>query len=297
MNAPVWEIVHLTHVKVKRSDELYGKVWQCKDRGQAIPKINAITNQREQEILREIRLAGGSCRIGFLAQRLGVSDETIRRNIKSLEASALVKKVHGGVSLVGLVSVVEQPFQSRMDKNAEVKKKLAARVADMINNGDSLFMDVGSTTAYVAQALQGHNDLYVVTNSIAVAHMLTARNNNRVFLAGGELRAHDGGAFGKDALQFIKRFNVQYAIMSVGAINARPGFMLYDVQEADISCEAVRRAQVSIVVADSSKFGKQAPIAMRYPEDLDILVTDKQPEANIRAMLEKNEISLIVHEG
>ncbi len=260
-------------------------------------KQSAITNQREQEILREIRLAGGSCRIGFLAARLAVSDETIRRNIKSLEASALVKKVHGGVSLVGLVSVVEPPFQSRMDKNAEAKKQLAARVADMIENGNSLFMDIGSSTAYVAQALQNHTDLYVVTNSIAVAHMLTARNNNRVFLAGGELRSHDGGAFGQDAINFIKRFNVQYAIMSVGAISAKAGFMLHDIQEADISCEAIRRAQVSIVVADSSKFGLRAPIAMQTPEDIDILVTDAEPDAAICAMLDKYEISLSVKES
>lgn len=257
-----------------------------------MPKNSVITNQREQEILREIRLAGGSCRIGFLARQLDVSDETVRRNIKSLEMSGLVKKVHGGVSLAGLVSVVEQPFQRRMDRNAETKKALAAQVASMIENGDSLFMDIGSTTAYVAQALQNHHDLYVVTNSIAVAHLLTARNNNRVFLAGGELRAHDGGAFGKDALNFIKRFNLQYAIVSVAAINARSGFMLHDIEEADISDAAIARAQVSIVVADSSKFGIRVPITMQSAEKIDVLVTDAPPDARISEMLERNEISV-----
>ncbi len=258
-------------------------------------KKNIITNQREQEILREIRLAGGSCRIGFLARQLGVSDETVRRNIKSLQANGLVKKVHGGVSLAGLVSVVEPPFQRRLDKNTEAKKALAARVADIIENGDSLFLDIGSTTAYVAQALQDHQELYIVTNSISIAHLLTARNNNRVFLAGGELRAHDGGAFGQDALNFIKRFNVQYAVMSVGAINARSGFMLHDIQEADISCEALKHAQMGIVVADSSKFGIRAPITMRKPRDIDLLITDAQPEDRICAMLDEHEISLSVY--
>ena len=258
---------------------------------------NSITNQREQEILREIRLAGGSCRIGYLADRLRVSDETIRRNIKTLETGGLVQKVHGGVSLVGLISVVEPPFQSRMDRNADTKKHLAARVAEMVENGDSLFMDIGSTTAYVAQALQNHRDLYIVTNSIAVAHLLTARNNNRVFLAGGELRAHDGGAFGMDALNYIKRFNVQFAVMSIGAINAQSGFMLHDIQEAEISSVAVEHAQVSIVVADSSKFDIRAPIIMQKPEGFDILVTNETPDARIGAMLERNEISLIVQES
>jgi len=257
-----------------------------------MPKIETVNNQREQEILREIHLAGGSCRIGFLARTLSVSDETIRRNIKSLQANGLVKKVHGGVSLVGSISVVEPPFQRRMDENTDAKKVLATKLAGMIKNGDSLFLDVGSTTAFVAQALQNHHDLYIVTNSITAAHMLTARNNNRVFLAGGELRSLDGGAFGQDALDFIKRFNTQFAIISVAAINASSGFMLYDVQEADISCAAIERAQISIVVADSSKFGNRAPVSIRKPNDIDMLMTEAQPDDRISAMLESHEIAL-----
>jgi len=258
-----------------------------------MPNEKVITNQREQEILREIRLAGGSCRIGFLARKLSVSDETIRRNIKSLEASKLVARVHGGVSLVGAVSVVEQPFQRRMDKNADVKKELGARVAGLIKNGESLFMDIGSTTAYVAQALQSHQNLYVVTNSIAVAHLLTARNNNKVFFAGGELRAHDGGAFGHDALKLVKRFNLQYAVVSVAAINARSGFMLFDIEEADISHTALKRAQTGIVVADSSKFGRRAPITLQAPEDIDMLVTNQPADEDISAFLANYEISQV----
>jgi len=261
--------------------------------GRCMPSGERITNQREQEILREIRLAGGSCRVGFLANKLSVSDETIRRNLKSLESKTLVKKVHGGVSLVGADSVIEQPFQRRMDKNAEVKKELAGHVASLIKNGDSLFMDIGSTTAYVAQALQSHQDLYVVTNSIAVAHLLTARNNNRVFLAGGELRAHDGGAFGQEALTFIKRFNLKYAIISVAAINSQSGFMLYDIEEADISHAALNRAKTGIIVADHSKFGKRAPITLQAPANIDILITDQQPDDDICAILTQNHISQI----
>ncbi|MDQ7071789.1 MAG: DeoR/GlpR family DNA-binding transcription regulator [Rhodobacterales bacterium] len=252
------------------------------------------SNHREQEILRELRLAGGSSRVGFLADRLGVSDETIRRNIKSLAARALVRKVHGGVLLAENLTVVEQPFQSRMDKNAGVKQRLAQRVAEMIDDGDSLFLDIGSTTAYVAQALRHHRDLYIVTNSLAVAHTLTARNNNRVFLAGGELRSHDGGAFGMDAINFIRRFNVQYAVLSVGAINADTGFMLHDIQEADLSCEAALRAQTRIIVADSAKLGQRAPIAVTDPAKFDILVTDVAPSADIAEMLAHNDISIVI---
>jgi len=257
-------------------------------------KQDAITNQREQEILREIKLAGGSCRIGFLARNLGVSNETIRRNIKSLQTSGLVKKVHGGVSLSGLAAVLAPTFQRRMDKNTEAKKALAARVAEMINDGDSLFLDAGSTMSYVAQALQSHQNLYVVTHSTSIAQMLTGRNHNRVFLAGGELRAVDGAAFGQDTLAFIKRFSVQYALLSVAAINARSGFMLCDIQEADISCEAIKRAQMSIVLADAAKLGARAQITMQTPAEIDMVITNGRPDAQITEMLARNDIALTV---
>src|SRR3546814_16199298 len=87
-----------------------------------------------------------------------------------------------------------------MDENPDAKRLIASQVARMIKNGDSLILDIGSTTAYVARALRGHHELFVVTNSVAVAQMLATRNTNRVFMAGGELRAHDAGAFGSEAV-------------------------------------------------------------------------------------------------
>ena len=262
-----------------------------------MPDKISLTNHREQEILSEIRLAGGSCRVGYLARRLGVSDETVRRNIKSLQKTGLVRKVHGGVLLTENMTITEKPFQARMNKHAEVKKRLATETAQMISDGDSLFLDIGSTTAYVAQALRGHKNLFVVTNSLAVAHTLAAHNNNRVFMAGGELRPHDGGAFGKDAISFIRRFSVQFAVLSVGAVNARLGFMLHDLFEADLSCEAASRARTRIIVADSSKFGQNAPITMLSQADFDILITDQEPDADIAEMLARNEVNTVIAEN
>ena len=170
------------------------------------------TTHREREIVDALRIGGGSSRIHVLAARLGVSEETIRRNVKKLADDGLVRKVHGGVHLPN--AEIEPSFQRRMDENPEAKRRIGARVAAIIANGDSLFLDIGSTTAYIAQALRSHRDLFVVTNSVAVAHLLAPRNNNRVFMAGGELRAHDGGAFGAEAITFVRRFQVDYAICS-----------------------------------------------------------------------------------
>ncbi|MFV2051633.1 DeoR/GlpR family DNA-binding transcription regulator [Aliiroseovarius sp. YM-037] len=250
------------------------------------------TNQREQEILREIRLSGGSCRITYLAERLGVSNETVRRNIKSLEENAIVRKVHGGVHLRD--DSHEPPLQNRMDTQAATKQRLAEAVAETISDGDSVFLDIGSTTAYVAIALKQHSDLYVVTNSVFVAQTLSTRNNNRVFLAGGELRPHDGGAFGAEALEFIGRFNVRFAVFSVGAVNAEQGFMLHDLEEANIAKVAAAGAQVRIVVADAEKFGKRAPVAMGASPSVDILFTDQQPTDDVAKLLRRSDTELVV---
>jgi len=247
---------------------------------------------REREIVDMLRLNGGSSRIQTLAARLGVSEETIRRNVKKLADDGLVRKVHGGVHLPD--AEIEPSFQQRMDRNPEAKRRIAARVAAIVKNGDSLFLDIGSTTAYIAQALRGHRDLFVVTNSVAVAHRLAARNNNRVFMAGGELRAHDGGVFGAEAIAFVRRFQVDYAICSATAINADRGFVLFDLQEAEFSREIMLRARTRIVAADSTKFGRGGPIVVCDPSMVDQLVTDAPPPADLCNAMETWSLEIIV---
>jgi len=255
-------------------------------------RLHQHATHREREILEELRLSGGSSRIQFLAERLNVSEETIRRNLKAMEESGLVIKVHGGVHLKGHAS--EQPLHFRMSENAEAKRVIAAEVASMIANGDTLFLDVGSTTAFIAVALQKHQNLFIVTNSLSVANALATRNNNRVFFAGGALRSHDGGAFGIEAINFVRRFTVHHAILSVTAVDAKCGFMLQDMEEADFARAAAQQSANRIIVADASKFGLTAPIIIDDPRTYSMLVTNARPPDDIAAMLQESEIELVV---
>ncbi|NJM83372.1 MAG: DeoR/GlpR transcriptional regulator [Tabrizicola sp.] len=149
-------------------------------------------SQTHRERLIIERLTGsGAARIADLARDLAVSEETIRRTLKKLEQLGTVSRVHGGVHLKDWGP--EPNFALRLGLNPGPKRVIARRMAEIIKNGASLFLDVGSTTAYVADALRNHRDLLVVTNSLPVAQTLAGRGSNRVFMAGGELRAHDGG--------------------------------------------------------------------------------------------------------
>ena len=248
------------------------------------------SNLRQREILEALRRAGGQGRVQFLAEQLNISDETVRRNVKNLELSGHVRKVHGGVFLIE--DSVELPLPSRMNTAAAAKRKIALELASLIKNGDSLFLDTGSTTAYCALALQNHHDLFIVTNSLVVAQSLATRNNNRVYFAGGLLRSHDGGSFGLEAAAFVRKYKVRYAVLSVGAINPQSGFALHDHDEAEFSGQVSQQADVRLVVADSSKFGKAAPMIPHPISHYHMLITDDVPPADISAILDRHDVAI-----
>ena len=113
-------------------------------------------------------------------------------------------------------------------------------------------------------------------------------------MAGGELRAHDGGAFGAEAIAFVRRFQVDYAICSATAINADRGFMLSGLQEAEFSREIMQRANTRIVAADSTKFGHGGPIVVCDPSMVDKLVTDAPPPADLCTAMDAWSLEIIV---
>jgi DeoR family glycerol-3-phosphate regulon repressor len=241
-----------------------------------------LSSQRERAILEHLQ-EGGSARVDQLAARLGVTDETVRRNLRRLEAQGLVTKVHGGVHLKDWGP--EATFAQRMVVHPGAKRRIGEAAAELVPDGASLFLDVGTTTAYVAQALRRRRELLVVTNSLPVAQALAGVNGNRVFMAGGELRAHDGGAFGAEALEFIRQFRVSLAILSATAIHPQAGFLLQDLREAEFSRAMIDRADEALVAADASKFGRTAPIQLAPAGAFSRLVTEESPTADLAAML------------
>lgn len=256
--------------------------------------MEARSNHRQQEIIDALRRAGGSLRVGALAAELNVTHETVRRNIRTLADHGLVEKMHGGVRLSGGPAPEEEgTFEQRFGENIAAKKSVARRAAELIPDRASLFLDIGSTTAHIADALRSHHALTIVTNSIYVASRLATRNENRVFMAGGRLRSHDGGAFGRDAMDFAANFNTEFALLSSAGITAHQGFALFDLEEAQFSRLIMQRAARRIMVADSSKFGREAPIVIGDPSQVDVLVTDQAPPPDIMAAAQDWEIQIV----
>lgn len=242
-----------------------------------------LRTRRQSEILRLVRLRG-ACTIGDLARRLSVSDETIRRTVKPLVSDGLLARVHGGITLPEAGH--EPPFHRRMQGNTEAKQRIAERVAARISNGDSLMLDCGSTTAFVARALSQHSGLTVVTNSAEIARTLSTNASNKVFMAGGELRSDDTAALGQEALSFVRRFHVRHAILSIGALALDGTLMVYHLAEAEFSRAIMEQAEHIIVAADASKFGRPSLVRICGPDAVDLLVTDQAPPADLARALD-----------
>lgn len=245
---------------------------------------------RQASILRALE-DQGVCRVGDLAAQLAVSDETVRRDIKSMENKGLVDRVHGGVHLRNLFR--EPEFQKRLDQNATAKKQIAQLAASQVKNGASLMIDTGSTTTFVGRALADHTDLLVVTNCSRIAGDLARAGRNRVYMAGGEFRSDDKAVFGPSAGEFVRQFRVGLAILSIGAISLEDGFMDFHLSEADFSRAMIAQANQVVVVADHGKFGNQASVRVCGFEAIDMVITDQPPARPFRDALGKAGVAIL----
>ncbi len=231
-------------------------------------------SKRNAQILRLVR-EEGTCTIAGLAGQLGVSLETIRRDVRPLTEAGELLRMHGAVALPHLVR--EAPFERRMRENAEAKRRVAGQVIGHVVDGDTVMLDTGTTTSFVARELLKRSGLTVVTNSSDVAHTLATANGNTVYMAGGELNSDNGAAFGRSVLEFISRFKVRLAIISISAIDAEIGPMDYTLREAEIARSVLASGEMKIIATDHTKFGQSALVKVCDFEDVDLLITDQAP--------------------
>lgn len=244
--------------------------------------------RRHSQILQLLE-AQGPLALGDLSRALQVSAETIRRDVRALAEAGLAVRVHGAVGLAGQMG--EAPFERRMRENAAAKKAIARVTAESIADGDSLMLDTGTTTSFLARELLGHRRLTVVTNSSDIARTLATVNGNRVFMAGGELRGDSGAALGASALEFIRPFSVRHAIISAGAADLR-GVLDFDLQETEFARAALACGDRRRVICDASKFGREGFLRVADWPMIDELVTDAPPFEDLARALAEHEVKV-----
>ncbi|WP_342671310.1 DeoR/GlpR family DNA-binding transcription regulator [Sphingomonas sanxanigenens] len=219
------------------------------------------------------RLRGGvALSVNGLAADLNVSDETIRRELRILEEQGAIIREHGGARLAA--PVYEGPLVQRMEEHADAKLRIARAAAEFVPDGAILFIDSGTTSCYVARQLVDRRSLTVITNSLQVANDLGSINNNRLFLAAGQMDP-DYRAFSDHTAQaYVAGFTPHLAILSVGAISLDRGLMDYHPGEAAMSRIAYATSEKVLLGADSSKFGRYGLMHTAALTDVDLLVTE-----------------------
>ncbi len=240
-------------------------------------------SHRELELIEALHRLGGSARCSELAKTLDVSEETVRRTIKALSKSGVLERMYGGAYLAGPRDA--PGFFNRITRNATAKRAIATRVVEQVTDGMTLFLDVGSTTAFVAEKLRDRFNLTVVTNSIGVAQVLAGHNANHVHLLGGDMQSDERGTFGFVAEQQCRRFAFDLAVLSTDALSAQRGFLYIKTAEAHLAAVAAACAARVMVAMDHHKFEQTAPHVGFEADVVDEIVTDQTPRPDLAAAL------------
>ncbi|MEW5979762.1 MAG: DeoR/GlpR family DNA-binding transcription regulator [Acidobacteriota bacterium] len=240
---------------------------------QNVKEENLLREERQMHILRMLEREGrvvvtGLCRV------LNVSEDTIRRDLRALEERGLARKVHGG-ALHRLASVV--PYEVRKVQDFDVKDRIGRRAAEMVNEGDSVIIDHGSTTLSMAKALTVSR-LRVVTNSFEIARAVAEKPHYELIILGGRWDNTHQEIVGPMAVQQISQYHLDKVFIGMTALSRREG--ITDLSEADavLKRAMIEAGETVIGLADSSKVGKVAFCRVGDLDSLDVLVTDDQAD-------------------
>ncbi len=241
---------------------------------------------------RIIDLARRRGRVGVdaLADDFGVTPQTIRRDLNELCQRGVLSRVHGGAVLAHSVS--NFGYQARRVLAADGKRWIGERAAALIPDDCSLFINIGTTTEQVARALQGHKDLLVISNNINVINILNDSPSIESIVAGGLVRKSDGGILGEAAVEFIRQFKVDYAVIGTSAIDSDGALLDYDFREVKVAQAILENARHSILVADAMKWERTAPMRITELGAMDAFVTDKAPPLHLRRICREGDVKL-----
>ncbi|WP_367066476.1 DeoR/GlpR family DNA-binding transcription regulator [Oryzisolibacter sp. LB2S] len=240
-------------------------------------------NPRQLQLLQVLRQRH-SASVEALAEQLGVTLQTVRRDVQRLAEEGLVTRFHGGVRMPG--STVENlAHTQRENLNAEGKARIARAVAAQVPQGCSLILNIGTTTEAIARALLQHRGLRVITNNLNVAAILCANPDCEVIVAGGVVRARDRAIVGEAAVDFMRQFRVDIAVIGISGIESDGTLRDFDLREVKVAQTIIAQAREVWLAADHSKFGRPAMVQLATLAQIDRLFTDAPPPEPFPALL------------
>lgn len=251
-----------------------------------------LAQERRQHIFKAIE-ASGVASVRDLAQRFDVSMITIMRDLQELEQEGLIRRVHGGAISVRGASY-EPPFSARESQLSTEKQRIAHKAVELIADGDSIILDVGTTTLEIARALKGKRNLTVLVTNLRAAMELASQPAIQVIVIGGKLRTSELSMVGHLTEQTLRTFLVDKVFIGVGGITLNHGLTEFNFDEAGTKRVMLERANQRIVVADHTKFGKVMLTQVAPLSAVNVIITSHEIDERSQREIEEAGVRLIL---
>lgn len=246
-------------------------------------------SQRRQHIL-ELARQRGFVSIDALADHFSVTPQTIRRDINALCAQELLRRYHGGAGLPS--SVENEPYPTRQVRQLAEKRQIGELVAEAIPDRASLFVNIGTTTEAVARALIRREKLRIITNNLNVAATMSDHPGFEVIVAGGFVRSRDRGIVGEAAIDLIRQFKVDIGIIGISGIDLDGSLLDFDYREVRVAQAIIENSRSVYLVADHTKFGRNALVRLGTLAQVDALFTDRKPPREMMERLREADVEV-----
>ncbi|MBN2172771.1 MAG: DeoR/GlpR transcriptional regulator [Bacteroidales bacterium] len=253
-----------------------------------------LANQRRDKILELLR-EDGSAKVIKLAKIFRVSEVTIRQDLEKLEKDGYIKREHGGAFLKNVEDYVKSFTLANQD-NIEKKQLIGKLAANLIKPSETVILDSGSTTTEIAKNLIGRTGITVITNALNIALMLGAEPGIEVIVTGGEFKPPTLSLTGQKAASFFEDINVHKLFLATAGISLRSGLTYPSISDIVVKKAMIDAADVTYLVADSTKIGKNAFASLGALSLIDYIITDADIDPKHMKLFKDNDIELIIAE-
>jgi DeoR/GlpR family transcriptional regulator of sugar metabolism len=227
----------------------------------------------------------GEVSVADMSQRAGVSEMTVRRDLEALEGRGALIRLHGR-AVAPVSRSYEPPFDVRVGSAPIAKERIGALAAGLLAEGETVVLDVGTTTLEVARALKGRRNITVLTPSLPIANVLAEDPGIRLMLTGGVLRPGERSLVGDLAVGSFRDYRFDTVVLGVGGIDLEAGLTEYNLDDTRVKRAAIEIARRIVVVADATKLGRVAFARICPLAQVDVLVTDAAAPAELIASIE-----------
>lgn len=238
-----------------------------------------LREERKRKILQFIK-KNKKATVAELSKLFGVSESTIRRDLEELDEQGVIKRAHGGAIAVERAAP-EPPIIQRMTENEEEKRRIGRAAAELVRDGETIFLGSGTTTLEVARNLVDRNNLTVITNALNIANLFAGKPNITVVVVGGLLRHSELSMIGHIAEQTLKELHADKVIMGIRAIDVEAGLTNDYLPETMTDRAIINFSSEVILVADHSKFGKVSTALVAPITSVNKIITDSDAPGEI----------------